>query len=156
MSQTTPFDLDGTPSILLGAQAEGSSKVDHLSGNTMDAAEDETFGSLCRPTSMQDLERLSRKIATHLDLIEEAEFDNALVDANLAHRLADALTMLVRDASSLDADGRASLRGALEYFLLTNDGEDDVISPTGLQDDARVVNHVCALLGRSELAVVLV
>ena len=46
-----------------------------------------------------------------------------------------------------DEDGRALIRGAVEYFLLPRDGDDDLATPQGLDDDAAVVRAVIAHLG---------
>lgn len=102
----------------------------------------QAFAELCRPTSAADLDRLRRRIDRHVDAI----------DVELAHKLADALITLADDAAALDADGRALLGGALEYFLLSSDADNDLRSPGGLRDDAEVVAHVCRVLGRPDLA----
>lgn len=48
---------------------------------------------------------------------------------------------------SLDDNGRRLVRGAVEYFLLSRDGDDDLATPEGLDDDAEVVKAVRAHLG---------
>jgi hypothetical protein len=41
----------------------------------------------------------------------------------------------------------------VDYFVMRDDGEDDLHSPIGFDDDARVVNAVLDALGRSDLRV---
>ncbi len=47
----------------------------------------------------------------------------------------------------LDEAGQRLARAAVEYFLLCRDGDDDLASPEGLDDDAAVVSTVRAHLG---------
>jgi hypothetical protein len=47
----------------------------------------------------------------------------------------------------LDEGGQRLARAAVEYFLLCRDGDDDLASPEGLDDDAAVVRAVRAYLG---------
>jgi len=113
----------------------------------------EVFESLQRTTDITDFPRLIRRVSTHVDRIDEAQLDNASINAKLAVSIAGTLTTLMESARTLDASGRSTLRGAVEYFLLTGDADDDVSSPVGLEDDARVVNHACELLGRPDLVI---
>lgn len=57
----------------------------------------------------------------------------------------DCITLL--DAwDSHSEESRALIRGAVEYFLLPRDGDDDLATPHGLDDDAAVVRAVMAHL----------
>jgi hypothetical protein len=47
----------------------------------------------------------------------------------------------------LDATGQRLARAAVEYFLLCRDGDDDLASPEGLDDDAAVVRTVRRYVG---------
>lgn len=47
----------------------------------------------------------------------------------------------------LEASGQRLARAAVEYFLLCRDGDDDLASPEGLDDDAAVVSTVRRHLG---------
>jgi len=47
----------------------------------------------------------------------------------------------------LDEAGQRLARAAVEYFLLCRDGDDDLASPEGLDDDAAVVSTVRRYLG---------
>ena len=44
----------------------------------------------------------------------------------------------------VDDDGRRLIRAAVEYFLLARDGDDDLASPDGLDDDDAVVAALVA------------
>lgn len=47
----------------------------------------------------------------------------------------------------LDEAGQRLARAAVEYFLLCRDGDDDLATPEGLDDDAAVVSAVRSHLG---------
>ena len=47
----------------------------------------------------------------------------------------------------LDDNGQRLVRAAVEYFLLSRDGDDDLATPEGLDDDAEVVKVVRQHLG---------
>lgn len=108
---------------------------------------------LSRPTAISEFTRLRRRITTHMAALEEQQWDHEQLDVVLAVKIADVLNQLIAEANVLDAEGRAVLRGGIEYFLLTTDSDDDVRSPVGLRDDARVVNLVLDALRRPELAI---
>jgi hypothetical protein len=108
---------------------------------------------LTRPTSIGDLRQLQADIETHLDVLDGQRHRNEFIDVELARDVAKALVALTADADRLTDGQRALLRGAIDYFLLTDDADDDLTSPIGLEDDARVVNHVCDQLGRTDVTV---
>ena len=113
-----------------------------MDNHDRDAAELADLERLREPTSLDDFARLRRRMNTHMEALEEQHYDFDHLDIELASQIADALTLLVEAAASLDHDQRSLLRGAVEYFLLTTDKDNDVTSPFGLRDDARVLNHV--------------
>lgn len=109
------------------------------------------FQTLCKPTTGPELQRLSGRLRTHLDAFEEAALSNSDLDMGFATRLVDALDALVQEHPRLTPDQRAQVRGAVDYFLLTADADHDFELAQGLIDDARVLNHVCRELDRSDL-----
>lgn len=109
------------------------------------------FEEMCRAISVDDLDRLSRRAVTHVDLIAEAALNATDLPVDLAERLANGLASLTRSAAQLDAQQRAWVGGALSYFLLTGDANDDLSGAHGLDDDLAVFNEVCDRLGRADL-----
>ena len=53
------------------------------------------------------------------------------------------------DADQYTARERALLNGAVRYFVENDDVKSDLASPTRFEDDAQILNAVCAYLGRS-------
>jgi len=124
-----------------------------MDNHDRDAAELADLERLREPTSLDDFARLRRRMNTHMEALEEQQYDFEHLDLKLASQIAEALGSMIEAAATLDRDQRSLLRGALEYFLLTTDKDNDVTSPVGLRDDARVVNHVALDLGRQDLVI---
>lgn len=121
---------------------------DFLGGNELARLEE-----LAIETSAGDANLLAGRISTYLDQIKVEATSNSAVDLDLANQIADVLTTLSNESSTLDGWQRTWLRGAVEYFVLPGDEQDDFDSPIGFVDDARVTNAICEVLGRSELKI---
>ncbi|MCB9679726.1 MAG: hypothetical protein H6737_31760 [Alphaproteobacteria bacterium] len=84
-----------------------------------------------------------------------AEIENAgpLADHALGLQLADnakALLDAVRDRCDLD---QRLAQIAVRYFVLGDDGDDDLMSPFGFDDDVEVFNAVVERIGLRELLI---
>jgi hypothetical protein len=77
------------------------------------------------------------------------------VDLEVATRVADTLQRLLDEPDEYDAEGRALLRGATEYFLAVGDADNDHTDALGFDDDVRVLNAVLDSLGRRDLLITL-
>lgn len=113
----------------------------------------EEFERLRQPIGAEQLQRLGRRLGTHVEAVAEAALREPELPVGLAARLADGLSALVAEATTLDASDRAIVHGALRYFLLTGDADNDLASTHGLGDDLQVFNEACRLLGRLEMQV---
>ncbi|HVX19131.1 MAG TPA: hypothetical protein VHA73_13960 [Acidimicrobiales bacterium] len=111
------------------------------------------FTAMKAPTSVVDLRLLQTRIATHLDVLDEQSFDHEFLELDLARSIAALYSTLLEGSEQLDPAQRATLRAGIEYFILTDDDENDVQSPIGMEDDARVANEVCRQLGRPDLVI---
>ena len=70
-------------------------------------------------------------------------------DTALAQRLAAGCHAIL-DATQGTDDHRLA-QAAVAYFALTDDGDDDLTSPSGLADDVAVFNTVATSIGRPDL-----
>lgn len=113
--------------------------------------EQRRFRRLCLFTDAEQLSQLADTIELHLNQVKA----NALpaTDCEMAEMLADRLQQLVADAPSLGDAERALARGAVEYFLLTSDADDDLADTLGFDDDVRVFNSVARRVGRPNLVI---
>lgn len=96
---------------------------------------------------------LAERVAAHLAAVEARAAEDGAVDVEVARRIAAVLDLLLGEPEAYDADGRALIRGAVEYFVLEGDDDGDTTSGLGFDDDARVLNAALGALGRSELRV---
>ncbi len=115
--------------------------------------EQRKFRRLCLPTTSVELAELSDVVQMHVHHVEA----NAVptTDVESAQRIATALSALLDPTSGegFTADERALVRGAVEYFLLNDDADDDMIDALGFDDDARVVNSVLRRIDRTEYTI---
>lgn len=110
------------------------------------------FLDLCEGRGVQELLNDRDRVRSHLRVIETAVQNGAALEDEHAHRIAAALMALLDDAAEYSFVQRRVLAGAVEYFIQTDDVDEDFASSHGLADDARVVAAVCDALGRPELA----
>ena len=103
--------------------------------------------------SADDLLELGDQIDAHVARVNEAAEMLDFVDVDLAQKIGLVLHTLASDGEQYTARERALLAGAVAYFVEHNDVNNDLGSPTGLEDDAVVLNAVCVYLGRSDLQV---
>jgi hypothetical protein len=140
----------------LGSRSvQGSYRVARRRGGVV-KDEIEIYRTLVQPATVDELTQLMGRVRGHLNRLEEASFENEFVQVELGRQLVRNYELLVSDAALLDDRQRACLYGAIAYFLLSDDVEDDLSSPIGLEDDALVFNQACAEIGRSDLVVELI
>jgi len=113
--------------------------------------EQRRFRRLCLDTQPDELAQLGETVELHVAQVKA----NALpaTDCEMAELLADRLCQLVADGDSLAPIERALARGAVEYFLLTSDADDDLSDALGFDDDVRVFNSVARRLDRPQLVI---
>jgi hypothetical protein len=83
---------------------------------------------------------LTALIDGHLERVESEAPGERLV--GLANELAATCRAMLKRYADLDVPGRAAVVGAVRYFVRAWDAENDLRSPHGLEDDARVINYV--------------
>jgi hypothetical protein len=90
------------------------------------------------------LSRLSDAVRAYGDEIHAAT--DPRTDRQTGIRLADALVVLLRRADGLGEEARAIAAVAAWYFLDRSDGEDDLSSPFGFDDDVEVFDAAAAAI----------
>lgn len=111
------------------------------------------FLNLCEARSPQMLAEDVDRVEGHLSLMQAAFAINNLVDVALGEAVATTLLALLADRNRLSFEERRLLAGAIEYFVLTGDTDNDLASPVGLVDDAKVTNATAEALGRPDLVI---
>ena len=113
--------------------------------------EQRRFRALCIETSPAELTQLIGVVEMHLDFIKANA--NGVADVDTAELIGTSLTGLLSSEIEFDAEERSLIRGAVEYYLLTDDADGDLDDALGFDDDARVVNSVLERIGRPEFRV---
>lgn len=90
---------------------------------------------------------LREQLPHYLRTIEEAAEAGHGPPAELGYSIARDCEALLDGWARLDDEGQRLARAAVQYFLLCRDGDDDLATPEGLDDDAAVVRLVRARLG---------
>lgn len=111
------------------------------------------FLNLCEARSVEMLAEDVDRVEGHLSLLQAAFAVNNLVDVDLAEAISETLLALLADRGRLSFEERRLLAGAIEYFVMTGDTDNDLASPVGLVDDAKVTNATAEALGRHDLVI---
>ncbi len=113
--------------------------------------EQRRFRRLCIDTSQEELAQLRSVVDMHLDHIRTNA--KPATDVETAEMIGTSLGKLLRSGINFDTEARSQIRGAVEYFLLTDDADRDIDDALGFDDDARVLNTVLDRIGHPEFAV---
>ncbi len=113
--------------------------------------EQRQFRRLCLATSTEELSQLTEVVAMHLDHIKTNA--GSATDVEMAETIAASLQRLIASGLEFDDEARAQIRGAVEYFLLTDDAAGDMDDALGFDDDARVVNAMLRRIDQPEFLV---
>ncbi|MGH0037136.1 MAG: hypothetical protein ACQGVK_19100 [Myxococcota bacterium] len=104
---------------------------------------------LRRPDELRALlDRYWEKLEEHRDEYEFLDIGTAWTLVSQCRRL------LLWLEESPTSDRTRLVQAAVRYFIKSNDGESDLNSPIGFDDDAEVVELVARLLGQEELLTV--
>lgn len=114
--------------------------------------EQDQFRSLCQTTEAAEFPGLRTRVTDHLARVNaHAAVEGSRTDAETARRIAEVLDQLLRAPEAFDADARALVRGAVDYFVLSKDGRDDLNDLIGFDDDLRITNAVLEAIDRNDL-----
>jgi hypothetical protein len=113
--------------------------------------EQRRFRRLCIETSGEDLAQLVSVVDMHLDHIRSNA--GPATDVETAEMIGESLNRLLTSEIDLNGESRSQVRGAVEYFLLTDDADGDMDHALGFDDDARVLNTVLDRIGHPEFTV---
>jgi uncharacterized membrane protein YkvA (DUF1232 family) len=94
---------------------------------------------------------LLQRVDEHLQRARDAHRNHPLVNVRLATALTDLFRAIVEGWETIPAEARPWLRGAMAYFVSTDDEEPDFSSPLGFEDDVDVLNACLRLAGLDEL-----
>ena len=97
---------------------------------------------------------LREDVRAYQSAITDEATRNVLLDASLALDIGDGcLELLDLAAAGAPPDLQRLVQVAVRYFVLDDDGDADMASFLGFEDDAQVFNIVARFLGREDLIV---
>lgn len=102
-----------------------------------------TFRRLCAREPLP-AEALEAAVARHLEDIRAAAVESPFVDGETAEEVAELCRALLPRMPLLDRERRAMVQAACLYFAEARDGEHDLHSVIGFDDDLDVVRYVAA------------
>lgn len=98
-------------------------------------------------TAVRSPQGMRDQLPHYLRMIEQAAATGQGPPLALGQAIARDCEALLDGWDGLDDDGQRLARAAVQYFLLCRDGDDDLATPEGLDDDAQVVKIVREHLG---------
>ncbi len=101
----------------------------------------------------QTAAQLTTIVNAHLDAARSAATTSCFVDLALGTQIAAGCLKLIERSPDSDPERWATLQAAVLYFALSEDGDDDLTSMTGFDDDAEVFNVVARALGYPDLQI---
>lgn len=113
--------------------------------------EQRRFRRLCITTTPDELDDLASVIELHVDQV--AANAGPATDTDTAELIGRSLRNLLASGLDFDDDQRSQIRGAIEYFVMTDDASSDMDDVLGFDDDARVLNAMLSRIGHPEYVV---
>ncbi|MEA5450201.1 hypothetical protein VB780_16595 [Leptolyngbya sp. CCNP1308] len=98
-----------------------------------------------------DLTYLGDRVQAHLQRAHFAAQANPMVNVALAEAIATTYTHLLGHWPTLTDLAMPWLKGAMLYFVETDDDDPDFDSPIGFEDDVEVLNACLRMAGLEEL-----
>ncbi|MFN0027263.1 MAG: hypothetical protein ACKV2O_08795 [Acidimicrobiales bacterium] len=111
------------------------------------------FIAACLPTQQAELPGLRLRTQAYLAWARNAAKANPALDLDMATRIATTLSSVLDEPDQYGEEDRALLRGAVDYFVNSEDDANDLTNAVGFDDDARVLNAVLEALGRRDLLI---
>ncbi len=113
--------------------------------------EQRRFRALCIETTSEELSQLVEVVEMHLDHIRSNA--GPVADVETAELIGNSLVRLLSADGEFDDGQRSMIRGAVEYYLMTDDAAGDLEDALGFDDDARVLNSMLDRIERPEFKV---
>ena len=97
---------------------------------------------------------LRDEVLSYLRLVKSMSEVNRVINYDMAEAVAKRLVAMLKKIGPGSPEfHRRILQAACQYFVLEGDGEDDLDSEEGFDDDCEVMNAVAEHLGRDELMI---
>lgn len=111
------------------------------------------FVAACVPTDPAEFPGLRLRTQVYIAWARQEAADQRALDLDTALAIGGALLNLLDEPDVYDAEARALLRGAVDYFIDAEDSSNDLTDALGFDDDVRVLNAVLEAIGRRDLLI---
>ncbi len=122
-------------------------------GDLLSPEVDRILREIAIPVKPDEVEILKTEIKHYLDRIVQAQRKNEFLNEPLARRIGEIGVLLLKSYHSYTKEQQALVTGAVRYFVLAKDKDNDLHSPLGFDDDAEVMNFVLKSIGREDLII---
>ena len=99
------------------------------------------------------IDEMKEKTDQYFISIEKAYENNSIVNVNLAAAIVSSIHAVCLDWETIPETAKPWCKGMIQYFIETNDDENDLESPIGFDDDADVLNACLKFANRPDLCV---
>lgn len=113
--------------------------------SNLNPKEFEILQKLSNEYAKTPLIELTNRTKKYTKELEEIAKTNGLLNLKLAQKINDTFLEVEKRWSELALDSQYWLKGAIAYYFLTQDEEDDISSPIGFEDDVDVLNSCLRL-----------
>ena len=124
-----------------------------LFGDLLSPEVDRILREFAVPVKSDGVETLKTEIMCYLDRIVQAQRENEFLNEPLARRIGEIGVLLLDSYHSYTKEQQSFITGAVRYFLLAKDKDNDLHSPLGFDDDAEVMKFVLKSIGRENLMI---
>lgn len=111
--------------------------------------------AIIRGYSVSDAEpvTLKQQVQKYVEKVEFETLQNEFINFSLAKKIAEVCILLLDVYDQYNKEEQKFINAAIQYFLDSNDDEEDLYSPLGFDDDAEILNECLRLLKREDLTI---
>jgi uncharacterized membrane protein YkvA (DUF1232 family) len=96
---------------------------------------------------------LKESLEKYMDKIKEETAYNEFINVSLATKIKDVCMILINDYEKVDNEKKKYIVATINYFVTTDDEEEDLFSPLGFDDDTEILNECLSLVNKKELII---
>ena len=96
---------------------------------------------------------LRQNVENHINRIMEETSHNEFINVKLAKKIKDICLILIDEYDKCTTDAQRYINATVNYFIATDDEEEDLFSPLGFDDDAEILNECLKLIGKENLTI---
>jgi len=104
-------------------------------------------------TDCFSIDEMKKKTDQYFNSIKEAYERNSIVNVNLAAAIVASIHTVCLEWETIPEVAKPWCKGMIQYFIETEDDENDLESPIGFDDDAEVLNACLKFANRIDLCI---